>query len=88
MLRNLKQYLDRHILPAGRGESENAQHALRVATAALLFEVMRTDGEIKEVERHALTATIGKRFDMTTEETAALARLAKAESEAPADYYH
>jgi uncharacterized tellurite resistance protein B-like protein len=87
MLRNLKQYFDRHILPAGQGESENAQHALRVATAALLFEVMRTDGELKAVERDALTATIRKNFDLTSEETAQLMGLAKAEAEESADYY-
>lgn len=87
MLKNLKQYFDRHILPAGRGESENAQHTLRVATAALLFEVMRTDGEIKDVERHALTATIKKKFNLTSEETAELTRLAKAEAEESADFY-
>lgn len=87
MLQNLKQFFDRHILPTGREEGGNADHALRVATAALLFEVMRTDSEIKDVEHHAMTAAIQKRFDLTAEETASLLRLAEAEAEQATDYY-
>ena len=87
MLQNLKQFFDRHILPAGREQGESAHHALQVATAALLFEVMRADNEIKDVERHAMTAAIQKRFELTTEETATLLRLAEAEAEQATDYY-
>ena len=87
MLRNLKQFFDRHLLPTGREEGENAQHALRVATAALLFEVMRTDNEIKDVEHHAMTATIQKHFELTAAETASLTRLAQEEAEQATDYY-
>lgn len=87
MLRNLKQFFDRHLLASGREEGENAQHALRVATAALLFEVMRTDNEIKEVERHAMTVAIQKNFELTAEEMTSLLRLAEAEVEQATDYY-
>ena len=87
MLQNLKQFFDRHIHPAGREEGKHAGHALQVATAALLFEVMRTDSEIKDVERHAMTAAIQKHFELTPEETAALLRLAEAEAEQATDYY-
>ncbi|MBI3570685.1 MAG: TerB family tellurite resistance protein [Gammaproteobacteria bacterium] len=87
MLHNLKQFFDRHILPAGREEGKGSERALQVATAALLFEVMRTDSEIKEVERHAMTAAIQKNFELTAEETATLLRLAEAEAEQATDYY-
>jgi uncharacterized tellurite resistance protein B-like protein len=87
MLQNLKQFFDQHILPAGREQGKGAHHALQVATAALLFEVMRMDGELKEVERHAMTAAIHARFELTVEETAALTRLAEAEAEQATDYY-
>ena len=85
MLRNIKQFFDRAILPAGRGE--DAQHALRVATAALLFEVMRTDGDLKDVERHAVNAAIQSSFDLSAEETASLLHLAEAEAGQATDYY-
>ncbi len=87
MLQNLKQFFDRHILPAGREQGSSAEHGLQVATAALLFEVMRTDGELKEVERHAMTAAIQARFELTAEETATLLRLAETEAEQATDYY-
>jgi uncharacterized tellurite resistance protein B-like protein len=85
MLRNLKQFFDRHIL-AGSAASE-PHHALRVATAALLFEVMRTDGELKDAERQAVTQAIRARFDLSPEETAALLHLAEAEARQATDYY-
>lgn len=87
MLLNLKQFFDRHILAAGREQGQGAQHALQVATAALLFEVMRMDGEMKDVERHAMTAAIQMSFALTAAETAALTRLAEAEAEQATDYY-
>jgi uncharacterized tellurite resistance protein B-like protein len=87
MLQAIKQFFDRNILPDGQEEGKNAGHALRVATAALLFEVMRTNREIKDVERHAMTAAIQKSFDLTIEETATLTRLAEEEAEEATDYY-
>src|SRR3972149_6811383 len=87
MLTNLKQFFDRHTLPASREQGDSAEHALQVATAALLFEVMRMDGELKEAERLAMTAAIKSRFELTAEELATLLRLAKEEAEAATDYY-
>jgi uncharacterized tellurite resistance protein B-like protein len=87
MLQNLKQFFDQHILPSARGKGESADHALQVATAALLFEVMRMNGELKEVERHAMMAAIHARFNLTAEETAALTRLGEAEAKQATDYY-
>ena len=87
MLRNLKKFFDQHILTSGRRQGKNTDHALQVATAALLFEVMRMNGELKEVERHAMTAAIHARFELTAEETAELTRLAEAEAKQATDYY-
>ena len=87
MLQNLKQFFDRHILTASREQGESSEHALQVATAALLFEVMRMDGDLKDVERHALTAAVQSRFNLTAEETATLLRLAEIEAGQATDYY-
>ncbi len=87
MLPTVKQFFDRHIRAAGTQPGGGAQHALQVATAALLFEVMRMDGEIKPVERHAVTAAIQACFDLSAEETAALLRLAETEAKQATDYY-
>ena len=87
MLQNLKQYFNRHILPASGEQGKSADHALQVATAALLFEVMRTDGEIKEIERHATIAAIQMNFELTADETSTLLHLAEAEAEQATDYH-
>lgn len=64
MLRSIKQFFDQHMRPGGGERSKGAHHAVQVATAALLFEVMRTDGELKETEGHAVAAAIEKRFGL------------------------
>jgi uncharacterized tellurite resistance protein B-like protein len=87
MLQSVKQFFDRHVLPTGREQGRNPHHAMRVATAALLFEVMRMDGELKDVERHAVTAAIRTQFDLSAEETMALLHLAEAEAQQATDYY-
>jgi uncharacterized tellurite resistance protein B-like protein len=87
MLQAIKQFFDRNILAGEQEEGKSAGHALQVATAALLFEVMRTDREIKDVERHAMTVAIQNNFELTPDETTALTRLAAAEAEEATDYY-
>jgi uncharacterized tellurite resistance protein B-like protein len=87
MLNNLKQFFDQHIRPAGSTSAAAAHHALQVATAALLIEVMRSDRELKDIERHTVTAAIQKRFELSAAETAALLRLADTEAAQATDYY-
>jgi len=87
MLQHLKRYFDRHIRSAGAEQGLGATHALQVATAALLIEVMRMDGDIQDAERQAVTAGIREKFDLTAEETAALLRLAEDEAHGATDYY-
>lgn len=67
--------------------AEATQHALQVTTAALLIEVMRSDREIKDVERHAVNAAIQTRFALTAQEAATLLQLAQAEADEATDYY-
>ncbi len=87
MLQNVKQFFDRHILTVGAEPGTDAQRPLQVATAALLVEAMRADGEMKEAERSAVTAVIRKQFGLTAEETKTLLRLAEAAAEKATDYY-
>ncbi len=87
MLRSVRQFFEQHIRETGGGQADGSRHALQVATAALLIEVMRADTELKDVERHALTAAIEARFGLTPEETAALLRLAETEATQATDYY-
>jgi uncharacterized tellurite resistance protein B-like protein len=87
MLRNIKQFFDQHIRTPDGSSTEGVQHALQVATAALLIEVMRADRDLKETETHTVTAAIKARFDLTAEETGSLMRLADTEALQATDYY-
>jgi uncharacterized tellurite resistance protein B-like protein len=87
MLSNIRQFFDQHIRTAGGPRPDGIRDRLRVATAALLFEVMRTDSELKDTERHAITAAIEGRFKLTREQTADLLRLAETEASQATDYY-
>jgi len=87
MLQNFKQFFDTHILTTGSEQGTGTERSLQVATAALLFEAMRADGELKEAEHRAVTAVIQKQFHLTTDETALLLRLAQAAAEKATDYY-
>lgn len=87
MLKTVKQFFDRNMRVTGADPERGAHHALQVATAALLIEVMRMDGDLKEVERHAVTAAIQAQFDLAAGETATLLRLAEAEAKTATDYY-
>jgi len=87
MLSNVKQFFDRYILPDDGKPDQNADRALQIATAALLIETMRTDGEIKAAEHDAVTSAIQKQFGLTAEETKTLLRLAETAAEKATDYY-
>jgi len=85
MLDKVKQFFHQHIRPGG--PESGAGHPLQVATAALLIEVMRTDGDYKEAEHHAVLAAIQSRFALTAGETAELLRLAENAAHTATDYY-
>lgn len=87
MLSNVRHFFERHINVPGHADKGDLAHRLQVATAALLYEVMRMGSTLKDAERHAVIAAIEARFALTTEETAALLRLAEARAKDATDYY-
>jgi uncharacterized tellurite resistance protein B-like protein len=84
MLRALKDFFERNIAPApGRDDD----HAIRLATAALLVETLRIDAEIREPERAAALAAVRRKFDLPEDEAAELLRLAEEEVRQATDYF-
>jgi uncharacterized tellurite resistance protein B-like protein len=63
------------------------QHTLQVATAVLLLEVVRADGEIDAAEREAVMEALRTRFDLTADERADLFELAREKSEHTHDLF-
>jgi uncharacterized tellurite resistance protein B-like protein len=63
------------------------EHDLRLATAALFFEVVRADGSVGDDERRALRAAIDRTFDLPADEVDELLRSAEEKSREAASLY-
>ena len=74
MLDSIREFFDRHF--AAPDSSQN-EHTIELATAALLLEVSRADGEISADEREAAAQALRGKFHLTPAETAALIELAE-----------
>ena len=76
MVNTIKQFFEKYVKPSSEDTDNISEHALQIATAALLIEMMRADSDISAEEEDKVTATIRSRFELTGEETAALIELA------------
>lgn len=86
MLRNLKDLFDAFTAPAPPS-AEEQQHALQLATAVLLVEVMRADAGIHAEEQNAVIATLRDKFALADDELARLMDLAAETAKTAYDYH-
>ncbi len=63
------------------------EHGLRLATAALLFEMLRADDDEHPDERSAIERVLRDQFELSEEETLELSRLADQEAAEAASLY-
>ena len=87
MLKAIKEFVESRIMAPVEHDSADAEHALRLATAALLVEMSRQDDTIHEAEREAITGALRDKFGLSPEEVAELYTLAEAEVKEAIDYY-
>lgn len=87
MVVSIKKFFEKYIQPASGGTGNVSEHAIQVATAALLVEMMKIDGQVREDERKAVIKTIQSKFNLTDDETKSLKELAKKKIEKATDYY-
>ena len=86
MLGAIKQFFDQNIRPPATAGID-PEHALRLATAALMIEMMRMDRDEHPDEWRVIGEVLQSRFDLEADETAELISLAGREAEDPSDYY-
>lgn len=86
MLSAIKAFFEEKILSSNNTD-ENKQHALRLATTALLIEMIRMDDHFHKSEQKVLIAQIRTRFSLGTSETEELIALASAELQNSTDYF-
>ncbi len=79
MVSAIRQFFENYIKSPAEVADRVSEHSLRIATAALLIEMMRADSEITEVERDTISKTIQSKFELTDKETHELIKLAEEE---------
>lgn len=84
MLDTIRAFLERQFSdPDPRG----ARHTIELATAALLAEVMRIDGDISPEERDIARRAIREKLDLSQQESDELLELAREEVRQATDYF-
>jgi len=88
VLGSLKKLFEERVAPQGAKSSPEArEHGLRLAAAALLFEVVRADGTVKDEELTVMRAALQGTFGLARDETEEIARLAGEASRGAASLY-
>lgn len=88
MLGRLREMVLRRLQPgSGEPSAPDREHALRLAAAALLFEVSRGDGSVDETELLVMRAALRSTLGLSAGEAEELLRAAEAESREAASLY-
>lgn len=87
MLKTLKDLFDSLVPPAAQSAPRDAEHALQLATAVMLAEVMRADGHLDAGERQAVLHALRSKFALADDEADRLAELADTTARQAGDLY-
>jgi uncharacterized tellurite resistance protein B-like protein len=87
MLDAIRNFFREHMAPDPQADAASAAARARVAAAALLVEVVRSDSEFSAAERQAVLESAGRKFGLDEQESEALVKLAEAEAEEAHDLY-
>lgn len=81
MLKELRDILNRTLAESQDKDAQGRDHALRLATATLLVEVVRADYREEFSEGEAVFGQLSEHFSLTEEETVLLMREAEREAD-------
>ncbi|MFT5427175.1 MAG: putative tellurite resistance protein B-like protein [Gammaproteobacteria bacterium] len=84
MLSAIKKYFENNI---STEKSSDIDHQLKLATAALLIEMMQQDDQTHTEEIEAAKKALSEKFGLSDEETHTLFELAEAEAAEAVDYH-
>ncbi len=87
MLRTLKDLFDNLLPPAPGADPQAADHALQLATAVMLVEVMRADVTIHAEERAAVLAALREGFALSEDEAERLSEMAEVAAREATDLF-
>jgi len=87
MLKTLKDLFDSLLPPAPGAGPQAAEHALQLAEAVMLVEVMRADASFHADERKAVHAALRGKFQLSDDEAQRLAELAETAAQSATDLF-
>lgn len=87
MLQRIQDLFRQLVEPGLQGTPADGRHALQVATAALLCEMMRMDDSVGEAERAAALVALRREFGLADDELRTLLDLAGQEASEATDYF-
>ena len=87
MIASIKKFFTEMIEPGASGSGAASQHALHVATAALLLEMMRMDTSVTAEETATVTKALQTQFGLGAAEVETLMALAAEEAQQATDYF-
>jgi len=87
MIKSLKDLFDSLLPPAPGSDPQAVEHALQLATAVMLVEVMRADASFHPGEREAVLAALRDKFALADDEAQRLAELAEATAHQATDLF-
>ena len=88
MIDGIRNFFNQVIAPGAAGATgADSQHALHVATAALLLEMMRRDASITAAETASVTRSLQRRFGLEAAQVDTLMALAAEEARLATDYF-
>ena len=87
MLRTLKDLFNAVLPPQAGPAAVPDEHALQLATAVLLVEVMRSDVEMHETERQSVLQALRRKFELQDDELQRLLELATTTAHRATDFH-
>ena len=87
MLNTLRDLFESLRTPPAEADPKAVEHALQLATAVMLVEVMRADASLETVERELVRKALSEKFALAADEASRLAELAEATAKGATDLY-
>ena len=87
MFESLRELFQARVAQPAEATPEAREQALRLAAAALMFEIVRADQSVGDDELTVMRAALQSTFDLSPAETGELVRLAEQQSKAASSLY-
>jgi uncharacterized tellurite resistance protein B-like protein len=87
MLESLRHLFESKVARPAQEPGAERERALRVAAAALMFEIVRADAEVRDEELTVMRTSLQGAFGLSREETEDLVRVAEQQSRSAASLY-